>query len=71
MMDSGTIINLFGNPNIITNRQKSQIPMNFLTNAGSEIVDEVGEIPGSGQTKSYTQMIANFLSMNKMTKNTG
>ena len=47
MMENGTTINLFGNPNIITNRGKSYIPMNFLTKAGSKIVDEVGEITGS------------------------
>ena len=34
MMDSGTTINLFGNPKMITSRQKLYIPMNFLTNAG-------------------------------------
>ena len=34
IMDSGTKINLFGNPNMITNRQKVEIHMNFLTNAG-------------------------------------
>ena len=43
MMDSGTKINLFGNPKIITNRQKEEIPMNFLTNSGSKMVEEVGE----------------------------
>ena len=30
--DSGTTINLFVNPNMITNRQKAEMPMNFLTN---------------------------------------
>ena len=34
MMDIGIIINLFGNPNMITNRQKLDIPMNLMTNAG-------------------------------------
>ena len=53
MMDSDITINLFGNPNMITNRQKSDIKLNFLTNAGSNIVDEVGEIPGAGQTKFH------------------
>ena len=52
MMDSGTTINLFRNPKIITNRQKLEMPMNFLTNSGSKIVYEVGEIPGAGQEKS-------------------
>ena len=40
MMDSGTTVNLFGNPNMITNRQKSEMRMNFLTNAWSKMVDE-------------------------------
>ena len=52
-MDSGTTINLFGNPNMITNRKKLEMPTNFLTNAGSKIVGE---------------MIANVLIMNEMTK---
>ena len=38
--------------------------MNFLTNAGSKIVYKVGEIPGSGQTKFYPDMMANVLSLN-------
>ena len=42
MMDSGTTINLFGNPKMITNRLKSEMPMNILTDAQSKIVDEVG-----------------------------
>ena len=42
--------------------------MNLLTNAGSKIVDEVGEITGAGQTKFHPEMIANFLSLNKMAK---
>ena len=67
-MDSGTIIDLFGNPNMITNKQKAEIPMNFLTNAGSKILDEVEEIPGSGQIKFHPEMIKNVLSLNKMTK---
>ena len=68
MMDSGTTTNLFVNPNITTNRQILDIIMNFLTNEGSKIVYEVGEINGSGQTKFYPDMIANVLSQNKITK---
>ena len=50
IMDSGTTINLFTNPNIFTNRKKVEITMHFLTNSVSKIVDEVGEIPGVGKT---------------------
>ena len=50
MMDSGTTINQFENPNMIVNRKKDQISMNFLTNVGSKIVDEEGEILGAGKT---------------------
>ena len=45
MIYSGATINLFVNPNIIANRKTPYIPMNFLTNVGSKIVDEVGYIP--------------------------
>ena len=70
MLDSGTTINLFGNTNMIKNRQKADIPTNVLTNAGSKIGDEVGEITGSGKNKFHPEMIANVLSLNEMTKNT-
>ena len=53
MTQSGTTINLFGNPNMIKNRQKADITIKFLTNAGSKIEDEVGEIIGAGQTKFH------------------
>ena len=68
MMDSGTTINIFTNPNIFTNRQKVEITMNFLTNSVSKIVDEVGEITGEGQTKTHPEMIANVLSLIEITK---
>ena len=68
MMDSGTIINPFENPNMITNIYKADIPRNVLTNSGSKIVDEVGEITGEGQTKTHPEMIANVLSLIEITK---
>ena len=64
MMDSGTTINLFEDRNMITNRLKADIPMNFLTNSGSKIVGEVGEIPGAGQNRFHPEMISNVLSLN-------
>ena len=66
---SGTTINLFGNPNMIKNRQKADIPMNFLTNAGSKIIYKIEESYGARKTKFHPVMIANVLSLNKMTKN--
>ena len=63
MMDSGTTINLFGDTNMITNILKAEILVNFLTNAGSKIVDEVGEIHGAVQTKFYLEMIESVLSL--------
>ena len=48
MMGSGTTINLFVNTNMIKNRKKSLISMKFLTNAGSKIVDELGQTIEAG-----------------------
>ena len=53
-MENGTTINLYGNTKMIINRQKAEILMNFLINEGLKKVDEVGEIPGTGQ-KSFIQ----------------
>ena len=64
MMESGTTINLFEDRNMITNRLKADIPINFLTNSGSKIVSEVGEIPGAGQNRFHPEMISNVLSLN-------
>ena len=43
------------------------MPMNFMTNAGSKILYEVGEISGAGQTKFHPDMLENVLSLNKTT----
>ena len=42
--------------------------MNIMTNAGSKIVYEIGEITVAGQTKSHSEIISNVLSLNEMTK---
>ena len=41
--------------------------MNFMTNTGSKILDEVGEIPGPGQIKLHPEMIANIKILNETT----
>ena len=51
----------------MTKRRKTEIFMNFLTNAESKIVYEVGEITGAGQTKFHTDMIENVISLNEIT----
>ena len=56
---------------MVTNRRKVKIPMTFMTNEGSKIVDEVGEIPGSGQAKFHPDMIANVMGLNDTPKNNG
>ena len=35
-----------------------------------KIVDELGKIPGAGQTKFHPEIISNVLGLNEMTKNT-
>ena len=67
-MYSGNTINLFVNSNMITNRQKAEIPMDFMTNTGSKMIYKVREVTGSGQTRFHPEMIANVLSLNEMTK---
>ena len=38
-MESGTTKNLFENTNMIKNRLKADMPMNFMTNSRSKIFD--------------------------------
>ena len=59
MMQNETTINIFGNPNMIKERQKSEMLMNLLTNERSKTVYEVIEITESGQTEFHPEMIAN------------
>ena len=66
-MDNGTTINLFGNPKTITNRLKEEIPMNFLNNAGSKIVDKVGYIFLEEGKQFHPEMISNVPSLNEIT----
>ena len=67
-MDSGTTINLFGNPKMIKDTQKMEIPTSLWTNVGSKMVGEVGQITESVQTKFHLEMIANVMSLNETTK---
>ena len=52
MMNSGTTINIFRNEKVIANRQKVDIPVSLKSNAGSKVVDVVGENNGTGQKHS-------------------
>ena len=58
-MQNETTINIFGNPNMITKRQKSEMLMNLLTNERSKTVYEVIEITELRQTEFHPEMIAN------------
>ena len=55
---------------MITDRQKAEIPVNFLTNSGFKIVDKIGYISESIQTTFHTDMISKVMSLNEITKNT-
>ena len=68
MMDSGTTINIFVNPNMTTNRQKTEYYYEFYKQCTVKKVYQVGEIPGAGQAKFHPDIIENILSLNEMTK---
>ena len=68
MIDSRTKTNLFGNPNMITNRKKLETPVNLQTNRGSKILDDIREIPVTEQKIFHTEIISNILSLNEMKK---
>ena len=62
IIDNGSTINLFGNPDLVNNIRKSESKLTMSTNAGSKTNNVKAEVPGIGDVWFDKEAIANIFS---------
>ena len=63
MLDSGSTFHLIANENFCNNIRESQTKVKMGTNAGSKIISEVADMPGTCGVSFDTEAIANILGL--------
>jgi hypothetical protein len=48
LLDNGSMLSLFGNPNMVTDIRESKTTLELATNAGTKTTKQVAEVPGFG-----------------------
>jgi hypothetical protein len=46
LLDNGSTLRLFGNPNMVTNIRESKTTLELATNAGTKTTKQVADVPG-------------------------
>ena len=62
LLDTGSVPNIFSNPEMLTDIKKSKNPMTVGTNGGELLVNQEGTVPGYGQVYYNKNAIANVMS---------
>jgi len=68
ILDNGSTLSLFSNPELVSNIKKSDRQMLMATNAGTSINDTVAHVPGFGQVWFDPKAIANIFGFKDMKK---
>ena len=63
MLDSGTTISLFCNPDLVTDARDSKEVLSLTTNAGSKIIDKEATVNGFGTVHFDKESIANIFGL--------
>ncbi len=68
ILDSGSTISLFKSKNLVSNIREAPNKIELDTNAGSRIVDQVGDIDGLGTVHFNENGIANIFALKDLRK---
>ena len=66
LLDNQSTVNIFWNTMFLINVRKTSKRLELHTNAGSTIIDEIGELPGVGTVWVHRNGIANILSFHSI-----
>ena len=66
LLDNQSTVNIFWNPMFLTNIRKTDKKLELHTNAGSTIINEIGELPGVGTVWLHREGIANIVSFHNL-----
>jgi hypothetical protein len=63
LLDNGSTLSLFGNPNMVTNTRESKTTLELATNAGTKTTKQVADVPGFGTVWFDETDIANIFGL--------
>jgi hypothetical protein len=68
LLDNGSTLSLFGNPNMVTNIRESKTTLELVTNAGTKTTKQIADVPGYGTVWYDETTIANIFGLSDLKK---
>jgi hypothetical protein len=68
LLDNGSTLSLFGNPNMVTNIREYKPTLELSTNAGARTTKKIADVPGYGTVWYDKTAIANICGLSKLKK---
>jgi hypothetical protein len=68
LLDNGSTLSLFGNPDMVTNIRESKTTLELATNAGTKTTKQVADVPGFGMVWYEETAIANIFGVSDLKK---
>jgi hypothetical protein len=68
LLDNGSMLSLFGNPNMVTNIRESKTTLELATNADTRTTKKIANVPGYGTVWYDKVAIANIFGLSKLKK---
>jgi hypothetical protein len=63
LLDNGSTLSLFGNPNMVKNIRESKTMLELATNAGTKTTKQIADVPGFGMVWYDETAIANIIGL--------
>jgi hypothetical protein len=68
ILDNGSTLSIFGNPDMVKDIRKSNTTLHLMTNAGTRESNQVADVPGYGTVWYDAQAIANIFGLSDLKK---
>jgi hypothetical protein len=68
LLDSGSMLSLFDNPNMVTNIREAKTTLEQATKAGTKTTKQIAEVPGFGMVWYDKTAIANIFGLSDLKK---
>lgn len=68
ILDNGSTLSIFGNPDMVTNIRESNVTLELATNAGTRECNKIADVPGFGTVWFDEEAIANIFGLSDLKK---
>jgi hypothetical protein len=68
LLDNGSTLSLFGNPNMVKDIRESKTTLELATNAGTKTTKQIADVPGFGTVWYDETAIANIFGLSDLKK---